>query len=175
SLGALIPGITVSALVLVMGVFSLLNTCALTVAIGRSYRAKPAGLWSRERVSGIGLILGSLYIYGAEIWWGVQTISVKGDVTFAFVASLLLFSFGLALVRAWSLLGARRNSIGDLVGSLLQDVSGASHASHSDRTSKATAPDATMPTVPTVSATSAPASVPLTAPTAKTTQTGATQ
>ena len=178
SLGALIPGLVISALVLVMGAFSLLNTSSLIVAIWRSYRAKAGGLWSHERISSIGLILGSLYIYGAEVWWGIETINGQSDVTVAFVTLLLLFSYGLALVRAWALLGARRNSIGDLVGSLLQTVGVASHANHenySDRTPNMMTPDAPSPDAPSpaMNTATAPASAAAPAePIAKTPQPG---
>jgi len=181
SLGALIPGLPLDGLVFVMGIFSLLNTCALVVAIWRAYRAKTQRLLSRERISSIALILGSFYIYGSEIWWGFQMLSGKATNPFSFIASLLLVSYGLALVRAWGLLGARRNSIGELIGAIVQGASDAAHLTHENHSNRSareqgdtgdtgdTAPGAAQASVNTAST---PAAVPQGAFTPKTPQAG---
>jgi hypothetical protein len=66
------------------------------------------------------LPLGMLVIYGLEFWWGVRqyrdfhlSASACGEL-----ATILVVLQGLAIARAWELLGAQRNSIFAWLGAL---------------------------------------------------------
>jgi hypothetical protein len=66
------------------------------------------------------LPLGMLLIYSLEFWWGVteyRTIRLSADSCGA-LANILLVLAGLAIVRAWELIGAQRSSFFALLGAL---------------------------------------------------------
>ena len=109
SLGALIPGANLGALVLVVGAFGLLNTLGL----GRE-------LWRRRlqgRYAGRGvlLVLGGLIVYGTEMWCGLTLLRdapAEADGSYYTVlAFLLLGVYVVGLRRAWELLGVPQKGI----------------------------------------------------------------
>ena len=113
SLAALIPHIGVGIPVLVMSAFALINT----VQTGRD-------LWSsegRHARRGWALVLGGFVIYGFELRLGWALfrnpagMGSQGDLDG--LAFLILGIYGIALARAWELLGAvpRRGLLGWLL------------------------------------------------------------
>ena len=115
SLGALIPG-AFGYVALVMSVLALANTLAL----GRRLLKQWSG-WKSVLRRGF-LVVVSLLIYTYESYFAARLIAVPAEVgDIAALASALMGIYGLGLLRAWELLGARRYGLGGWL-SLLQDV-----------------------------------------------------
>jgi hypothetical protein len=106
SLGALIPNTNIGYIALIMSIIGLSNTFLLSWSLlGR--RQAWASVWQR-----VVLLLGSFALYGAEAWNGAQVLrDPHHDGAIYGLVYILLATYGLGLVRAWELLGARRNNL----------------------------------------------------------------
>lgn len=102
SFGALIPGI-IGSLTLIMSALGLINSSFLAWNL----------LKERERwlnvVRRVFLILVSFIIYGFEFYYAILILKEPNNVgNIYMLAGLLLGVYGIGLIRAWQLLGARR-------------------------------------------------------------------
>lgn len=112
SLVALIPTAGVGPVVALMGAFSCVATSRLAINL-LLRRDDGKRLTLTQLARRLSLIVASLVIYGLEIWQGFQlptTANVNPDAII-FVAFLIVATYGLALTRMWSLLGARKDSV----------------------------------------------------------------
>ena len=112
SLVALIPTAGVGPVVGLMGAFSCVATSRLAINL-LLRRDDGKRLTLTQLARRLSLIVASLVIYGLEIWQGFQlptTANVNPDAII-FVAFLIVATYGLALTRMWSLLGARKDSV----------------------------------------------------------------
>ncbi|HZC05125.1 MAG TPA: hypothetical protein VE338_05740 [Ktedonobacterales bacterium] len=109
----LIPLNTVGPVTIMLGILSCTATVRLTVGLLHSGDEHRTRLTLTQLVRRMSLGVGSLLIYGLEIWQGARVIVVggRGAETVAGIAFLIVFIYGLALVRMWSLLGARKESL----------------------------------------------------------------
>ena len=102
SLGALIP-VNIGTLTLLMSALGLINSSFLAWNL----------LKERERwlnvVRRVFLILVSFIIYGFEFYYAILILKEPNNVgNIYMLAGLLLGVYGIGLIRAWQLLGARR-------------------------------------------------------------------
>ncbi len=106
SLGALIPG-NMGWLTLVVSIAGVLNSLSLGWNLLKE-RQNWASVARR-----LFLMVGSLVLYGFELYYGVLIIQAPAETTGAIylLTLLLLGIYGLGLLRAWQLLGARRYGI----------------------------------------------------------------
>jgi hypothetical protein len=103
SLVALIPGVDLGWAALVLSVIGVANSFVLGWYL---LRHLPGWLSAVRRGF---LVLASFLLYGYEFYNGVQLIrSPTTSGLFTALATLLVGIYGLALVRAWQLIGARR-------------------------------------------------------------------
>ena len=112
SLVALIPLPIFSQGLIALGTFALVATLRLAITLLRS-RGKSARMTVSQVIRRLSLVVISLGVYGTEVWQGTQLV-VSGQhdaVAFSTPAFLIIATYGLALVRMWSLLGARRDSL----------------------------------------------------------------
>lgn len=117
SLGALIPG-AFSSVALVMSLLALINT----ISLGRRLLKQWSG-WQSLLRRGF-LVVVSLGVYGFEGYLAARLIIFPAEVgNVASMASVLMGIYGLGLIRAWELLGARRYGLAGWL-SLLQDMPG---------------------------------------------------
>jgi hypothetical protein len=115
SLGALIPGGLGDA-TLVMSLLAIVSTLNL----GRRLLKEWSG-WQSLLRRGF-LVALSLAVYGYEFYLSARFVASPQEVGYvAAMASVLLGIYGLGLVRAWELLGARRYGLGGWL-SLLQNT-----------------------------------------------------
>ncbi len=106
SLGALIPGSNIGILTLIMGMLALLNTLSLAWHLLKKWPA-----WRTLLQRGL-LVAAGLIIYGYEIYFAISLLVAPMDVGPLYgLTGLLLGVYGLGIVRAWQLFGARRFSI----------------------------------------------------------------
>lgn len=112
SLVALIPLATVGAVLILMGVLSCVATIRLAVNLLTGAGRGGRRLSPLQIVRRLSLVLASLVIYGLQIWQGAQiTAGAHGIAAYSGAAILIVSIYGLALVRMWNLLGARKDSI----------------------------------------------------------------
>jgi hypothetical protein len=105
SLGALIPGSNVGIVTLLMGVLGLLNTLSLTRRLVFPWPGLNA-LMRRGPLVAAGLI-----IYGYEMYFAILLLVTPSDRGPLYgLMGLLIGVYGLGIVRAWQLLGAKRFS-----------------------------------------------------------------
>jgi hypothetical protein len=103
SLAALIPGSNLGWVTLVMSLVSLLNTLSLGWTLLRQ-RFTPQQLLRRAFMIAV-----SLTLYGFELYYAMQLLQFPSQPDPIFIlAGLLVGVYGLGLLRAWELLGARR-------------------------------------------------------------------
>lgn len=103
ALGALIPHINIGSLVAIMGLVGMFNTLAFL----RTQFVQ--GLRWQSLLRSLVLLVGSAALYIQEIWQGVALLRSPSDIGALFYLSMLLIVvFGIGLIRAWELLGARR-------------------------------------------------------------------
>ncbi len=121
SLFALIPGESLGWVTVVMGSLGLWSTLFL----GWNLLKHPPG-W-RSAIRRFTLILASIAIYGYELYVAVILITAPPSdhdaisyATFT-LATLVGVAYGLGLIRAWQLLGARRFNLANWLNPL-QDV-----------------------------------------------------
>jgi hypothetical protein len=102
SLGALIPW-NVSSLILLMSAFGLSNSLFLAWNLLKDRQG-----WQNV-LRRIVLILASFVIYGYELYIAIHLLYQPNNLgSFYTLTGLLLTVYGIGLVRAWQLLGARR-------------------------------------------------------------------
>jgi hypothetical protein len=102
SLGALIPDKNLGSFILAVGAFALLNT------LGLSRRLWRGRLGGRQIRRGAGLVVASFIIYGLELWYGWSLLHAPAEAGYISSLTILLCgAYGIALGRAWELLGAR--------------------------------------------------------------------
>ena len=102
SLGALIPGI-VAALTLAMSISALTNSLFLAWSLLKERQS-----WQNV-LRRIFLIVVSFIIYGSELYVAILLLYKPNNLgSFYTLTGLLLGVYGIGLVRAWQLLGARR-------------------------------------------------------------------
>jgi hypothetical protein len=103
SIAALIPGANLGYTTLAMSVIALSNN--LNVGWNLLKRRQN---W-QEFIRGIVMVLVGLVLYGYELYLAWQLLFSPKQANFVFdLSTLLLGIYGLALIRAWELLGARR-------------------------------------------------------------------
>lgn len=103
SLFALIPGTSAGWVALVMSCSGLWST----VFLGRSLLNHPAG-W-RSTVRRLIMILAGIILYGLELYVAKILINTPSNASASFtLATLVGTAYGLGLLRAWQLIGARR-------------------------------------------------------------------
>jgi hypothetical protein len=109
----LIPLNTVGPVTVMLGILSCIATVRLTVGLLQNSGDHHMRLTLTQLVRRMSLGVGSLLIYGLEIWQGAQVIVVGGRAAEAVagIAFLIVCVYGLALMRMWSLLGARKESL----------------------------------------------------------------
>jgi hypothetical protein len=123
SAAALLPGVSIGPAALVLGALGLLNTAylaarAVPVAFQRTRRTRRG----RRLAPLFVMMLVSAGLYGSEVTTGVALARNPADpAPVSTLAPLVLAIYGLALVRAWELLGAPRfgvagwlNPLGDI-------------------------------------------------------------
>ena len=110
SLVAVTPRTNLGYVTLVMGLIGFFNTLRL----GRHFWGE-----SHKRVDydGVIVVLGSLVIYGLEIWFAVALLRRPHDPgNVENVVDVLLAIYALGFVRAWELLGAQNERLFGLLG-----------------------------------------------------------
>jgi hypothetical protein len=116
SLFALIPDTSMGWVALVMSLIGLWST----VFLGWSLLKHSAG-W-RSVVRRLILILASIILYGYELYVAIPLINAPSNSSAAFtLATLVGVAYGLGLLRAWQLIGARRFNLSNWLNTL-QDV-----------------------------------------------------
>ena|SRR5215472_897770 len=131
SLFALIPGTSAGWVALVMSCSGLWST----IFLGWSLLKHPAG-WQRT-VRRLVLILAGTILYGFELSVAVLLINAPSNTFASFtLATLVGVAYGLGLLRAWQLLGARRFNLGSWLNPL-HDVD--DQQGHEDREMSPTA------------------------------------
>lgn len=110
SLVALIPIAGVGPIVTLMGALSCVATLRLTVSLLRRH-ADGKRLTLTQLARRMALVVASLVIYGLETWQGAQVPTTSNADAITVVTFLIVATYGLALARMWSLLGARKDSI----------------------------------------------------------------
>jgi hypothetical protein len=110
SLAALIPKANVGYTALVISIFALINTFRLGQHIWTEWRLS-------RNAEGLLLVLSSVVIYGDEIRYAVPLLQRGRDSDALYgLAYLLLASYGLAVARAWALLGGGQDGLLALLG-----------------------------------------------------------
>jgi hypothetical protein len=105
SLGALIPG-SVGVITLIMSASGLFNSLFLAWNLLKERQS-----WQNV-LRRIFLILASFIIYGYELYVAILLLNEPDNLEgFYALTGLLLSVYGIGLVRAWQLLGARRYGI----------------------------------------------------------------
>ncbi len=103
SLGALIPASNLGLVTGVMAGVALLNTFALA-----RHLVYPWPGWSHLAQRGL-LVAAGFVIYGYELYFAVSLLMTPGDHGPLYgLMGLVIGVYGLGIVRAWQLLGARR-------------------------------------------------------------------
>ncbi|MBA3825130.1 MAG: hypothetical protein H0X24_14690 [Ktedonobacterales bacterium] len=113
SLGGLLPGYNLGGFALAMGIIGVLNTLLLIFRI--VYNPKNRAFL----VNGATLILASLIIYGMECTFAVRLIHHGNDADDVYTLCILLIAiYGVALSRAWEVMGAQENGLRGFIESL---------------------------------------------------------
>jgi hypothetical protein len=116
SLFALIPGTSVGWVALVMDLLGLWST----VFLGWSLLKHPAG-W-QNTVRRLAMIVLGVVLYGFGLYVAILLINAPSNSFASYtVATLVGVAYGLGLLRAWQLLGARRFNLTNWLNPL-QDV-----------------------------------------------------
>jgi hypothetical protein len=110
SLGSLLPGYNLGGFALVMSLIGLLNSSTLVLRIVKQ-RGSGALLVQRAL-----LLLASFIIYGLECANGIGLINNGNDHRYVYTIGILLITiYGVALSRAWELLGADESGLRGLI------------------------------------------------------------
>ncbi|HEY8325640.1 MAG TPA: hypothetical protein VIG77_14170 [Ktedonobacterales bacterium] len=112
SLVALIPTEAFGPIVGMMGALAFVATLRLAYKLLHP-GADGKRLTLTQIVRRMTLVLASLIIYGLQVWqsFEVPSGSTHNTGVFIFVSSLIVATYGIALARMWSLLGARKDSL----------------------------------------------------------------
>lgn len=107
----LIPKPTIGPVLILVGTLSCVSTLRLAINLLRGRNGKR--LSPMQFVRRTSLVATSLLIYGLQVWQGAQMVRASHLTSdaFAIVTILIILVYGLALVRMWALLGARRDSM----------------------------------------------------------------
>lgn len=113
SSAALLPNANVGALPLVFGATSMLYSVTSGVQIVRGEAQREAGARRWRSVGRVlFMIVGTVVLYGFELATAFRLIQHADDIDAIYtMAALLLAIYGVALVRAWELIGAPRGGI----------------------------------------------------------------
>jgi hypothetical protein len=111
SFAALLPRAFIGDIALFMGTLSSWSCLTAAVSLLRQHSKGPPNWSGRLLARGLVLVAVGLLIYGWEIAAGWQAVQAPKDIGPVFtIATLVIAVFGLGLVRAWELLGARTGS-----------------------------------------------------------------
>jgi hypothetical protein len=103
SISALNTNQNLGLIVLIMSLVGLSDSFSLGLPLVRKVRN-----W-RRFIAQMVMTLLSLSIYGAECFYAIRLLIAPSDIgAVNAIASLLLYVYGIGLVRAWELLGAER-------------------------------------------------------------------
>jgi len=110
SLAALIPRSNIAYTALVMAIIGLISV----LSMGRH-------LWNDRRTGGSAqastVLLGSLLLYGLQIWYAVPLLRDARDTDALFgLVYLLVPTYALGVARAWELLGGENTGLRSLLG-----------------------------------------------------------
>ncbi len=113
TLVALIPAPSLGSVLLLVGVLSFVATLRLARNLFMGRWRGEGRLSPMQVARRLVLVMASLLIYGAQVWLGAQVqwahIPVSG--AFGVAAVQIVGVYGLALLRMWSLMGARKDSL----------------------------------------------------------------
>lgn len=102
----MIPGRPISGIVIALSASALLSTLTVGWRIWRERSGRAPLMRS------LLLLLGSLIVYGLELWNGIALVrKPNDDGPVLFIVYLLFAAYGISLARAWELLGARRKGL----------------------------------------------------------------
>lgn len=110
SLVALTPQTSIGSVTMIMGLIGLVNTLSL----GRYF-------WEERRrgvdIESVTLMLGSMVIYGLEIWFGAQVLQQPtAPHGVERVVNVLIATYALGVDRAWAVLGGQDEGLLSLLG-----------------------------------------------------------
>jgi hypothetical protein len=111
SFTALLPNMNIGGPTLVMGASGAINALWTGIELARHLPRSRTQRGNTRALLGRGFLLvtASLVIYGYEIYYAVEALHSPSDAGPVFVIGILVvFTFGLGLVRAWTLLGTQR-------------------------------------------------------------------
>ncbi|HEX6542566.1 MAG TPA: hypothetical protein VF040_12480 [Ktedonobacterales bacterium] len=134
SMIALIPGITIGWAVVVIAAISMLNTIVHTAdKLRRSQR-----MFQRSILYTIGGIL----VYGLEIYYSIQIIQqpLHSEEGLYGLMIVLVAVFGVALARAWTLLGDENRSLARILADIIRRRLSRAPATDVDSTEKKSVP-----------------------------------
>lgn len=110
SFASLLPGAVIGGIALVMGGLSTWSCLIAAVGLIRHLQADRTRRPALQFARGMVLVVAGLLIYVWEIAAGWRAVQAPEDVGPIWtIANLVMAAFGLGLVRAWELLGARRS------------------------------------------------------------------
>jgi hypothetical protein len=110
SLGALIPHVNLGSFTLIMSGFGLFATFRLSLEMVKGQRTLA------QLVRRLFWLFFSFIIYGIELVYALILVNNPNNVdTIYNIAILVIAFYGLGVLRAWQLLGARRRSFFDIV------------------------------------------------------------
>jgi len=111
SFAALLPGSVTGGIALVMGALSSWSCLSAAVGLIRRLPTDHTRRLVLQFARSMVLVVAGLLIYVWEIAAGWQAVQAPKDVGPIWtIANLVMAAFGLGLVRAWELLGARRGA-----------------------------------------------------------------
>lgn len=106
SLAALIPGLNLGSVVLVMSILALVHTLSMGWTLARGSR-RPLAMLRRML-----LVLAGVVVYGFQLRDGMDLLAAPEAAGPLYVLAIILLSvYGIGLLRAWELLGARRQGL----------------------------------------------------------------
>lgn len=119
SLIAIIPTVDLRWVVFFFSLSSLLGTARSGVQLLRPHGEKRTLLAMTRRLL---LPLVSLAVYGLEFLWAYDALKAgRAQTDYGPLAGLLVGTYGLAMTRAWALLGAKADSVLGWVNMLSED------------------------------------------------------
>ncbi len=105
SLAALLPRSNIGYVALALSLVSIINTLSLAVRLSRQ------GLTWKNVLNRFTLVAASLVIFSFELFDSIKLLTNESDASAVFaIATLTIAIYGIGLVRAWELLGARRQN-----------------------------------------------------------------
>ncbi len=111
---ALLPGLNIGTIVLPMSLIGILNSVMLGAQLARRRQWKLGSLRldALDIVRSFLLVAGTMAVYIFELYNGIQALRHPHDIGIIYtIGAILILIYGLALTRAWELLGARRGGL----------------------------------------------------------------